>query len=176
MFLVSSNDNMFQQTLVSSLVQKNIQITTQISEPCFAQIDYLIRDSELEIQVKEKVIKLPKPCRFDDVFSQTMILLSGLFITIDQCSYSPIKQNVTFKNKTSKLNDIHNKIFTSLILHLQKGIEKNILYRKIWPKDKEIQINKLDTHLTNIKNKLTKELNYKFKIITAAGKIKLIIN
>ena len=28
----------------------------------------------------------------------------------------------------------------------QNKIDKNLLYKKIWPKDKEIQINKLDTY------------------------------
>lgn len=176
MFLVSSNNDIFQQTLMSSLLQKNLQVTTVPTEPNFAHIEYLIHDADIHIKVHEKITKLRKPCRFDDIFSQTMILLSGLVIAIDHFSYSPIKQNIIYKNKISKLNDIHNKIFSSLVIYLEMGVEKNFLYEKIWPKDKEMQINKLDTHLTNIKNKLIEDLDCKFNIITVAGKIKLVVN
>ena len=46
----------------------------------------------------------------------------------------------------------------------------------IWSQDKDIQINKLDTHITNLKNKIKKGLNIDLKIITNSGILTLIID
>ena len=43
------------------------------------------------------------------------------------------------------------------LLTSKDGIDKEILYKSIWKKDKSIYINKLDTHLTNLK-KLKQDL------------------
>ena len=40
---------------------------------------------------------------------------------------------------------------THLILNKSSGVDKFELYKKIWPLDKDYQINKLDTHLSNLK-------------------------
>jgi DNA-binding winged helix-turn-helix (wHTH) protein len=57
-----------------------------------------------------------------------------------------------------------------------QGISKNDLYKKIWPNDKEVSINKIDTHLTNIKNILNKTINFSLKISSKNGLLKLIID
>ena len=62
------------------------------------------------------------------------------------------------------------------MLNLQIGVDKNFLYGLIWPNDKDIQINKLDTHVTNLKNKIKNELNFDLKIISNAGLLKLCID
>ena len=51
------------------------------------------------------------------------------------------------------------------------GIEKVDLYKIIWPKDKEIILNKLDTHLTNLKNIVQDSFGIFPKIITKNKKI-----
>ena len=52
-----------------------------------------------------------------------------------------------------------------------EGIKKTDLYKIIWPNDVDIQINKLDTHLTNLKNLLQEHFDYTIKFKSNQGKI-----
>ena len=44
----------------------------------------------------------------------------------------------------------------------------------IWPQDKEILINKLDTHLTNTKNLIEEKFKIEFKYSSKKGVIELV--
>ena len=46
----------------------------------------------------------------------------------------------------------------------------------IWKKDKDISINKLDTHLTNLKKSLFNDIGYDLNFSSKSGIIKLAIN
>ena len=50
------------------------------------------------------------------------------------------------------------------------------LYKILWPSDKNIQLNKLDTHLTNLKNLFEKEFNYNLNYFSKQSIIKLLID
>ena len=56
------------------------------------------------------------------------------------------------------------------------SIQKLDLYKILWPNDKNIQLNKLDTHLTNLKNLFEKEFNYNLNYFSKQSIIKLLIN
>jgi len=56
------------------------------------------------------------------------------------------------------------------------GVNKEHLYKFIWPDDKEISINKLDTHLTNLKNLIFDELKFKINFKSLDKTLKLIVN
>ena len=58
----------------------------------------------------------------------------------------------------------------------QDGIDKENLYKFIWSQDKDISINKLDTHLTNLKNDLSNNLGVYINFQSKDKKLKLIIN
>ena len=73
-----------------------------------------------------------------------------------------------------KLNFISNEILRNLYLYKERGIDKNILYSSIWPQDKEILINKLDTHLTNTKNLIQDNFNIELKYASKKGIVKLL--
>jgi len=73
-----------------------------------------------------------------------------------------------------KLGDIHNKILYNLFLNLGQGIKREDLYQLIWPVDKNIQMNKLDTHITNLKKTLFEGLSYQIKISSNHGFLKII--
>ena len=55
----------------------------------------------------------------------------------------------------------------------QDGIDKKILYSIIWPNEKVIQLNKLDTHLTNLKKFLKEEIDYDVIFSSNKGIIKI---
>ena len=56
------------------------------------------------------------------------------------------------------------------------GVNKDELYGLIWKNDKEVSINKLDTHLTNLKKKLKQELDIKINFQSQNKNLKLIID
>ena len=116
------------------------------------------------------------PISFELFFSEIKNLYIERFVNVGNLNYKPVKQSVSFKNNIINLNYIHNIIMTNLILNLDIGIYKNDLYKFIWPNDKDIQINKLDTHITNLKNKIKNGLKIDLNIISNAGILKLIID
>ena len=61
----------------------------------------------------------------------------------------------------------------NLLMSMENGISRKELYFHIWPNDKDIQINKLDTHLTNLKNYLLENLNLKLNIISQKNAVYL---
>ena len=67
-------------------------------------------------------------------------------------------------------------IILNTILLCKEGVDKDHLYKKIWKRDKSIQINKLDTHLTNLKNQLAKEIGFELNFSSKLGILKLCID
>ena len=74
------------------------------------------------------------------------------------------------------MSEIQNKIMIYLFLNTDSGIEKIELIKSIWPKDKDVFLNKLDTHLTNLKNQILNDLNFDLKFSSKSGILKLSIN
>jgi len=112
-----------------------------------------------------KIIKIQKPFSFKSVLDAIDKILNNYEYNLQSVIYAPFRQELVNQTKKLKLTDIHNLILVNLIMY-QYEIDKNILYKKIWPKDKEIQINKLDTHLTNLKNLINKNIDYDLKFKT----------
>ena len=77
--------------------------------------------------------------------------------------------------KKSFLSDIQNTIISNLVIS-NNGLNKDTLYGLIWSKDKEISINKLDTHLTNLKNQLKKELDLSINFQSQDKNLRLLID
>ena len=66
-------------------------------------------------------------------------------------------------------------IISNLIIS-DGGLDKDHLYNLIWKRDKSIYINKLDTHLTNLKKKLYQELDLKINFQSHNKKLQLLID
>ena len=81
-------------------------------------------------------------------------------IEYKKMKYFPYLNKITHNNINFFLNEIHNKIFSNVIFDLDAGINKKDLYQFLWERDKDISINKLDTHLTNLKNLIFKNFNF----------------
>ena len=73
------------------------------------------------------------------------------------------------------LSDIQNIILNTILL-FKEGVDKDHLYKKIWKRDKSIQINKLDTHLTNLKNKLKDDLDLNVNFHSHEKKLRLLVD
>ena len=111
---------------------------------------------------------------FISILSLIGVLIFG--IEVNGAKFYPLRQSLEFKNKHINLGNIHFTIFSHLLLNCNEGSNKVELYKSIWPLDKEYQINKLDTHLTNLKNYLKEKLNFSLIFSTNLGSIYFSIN
>lgn len=173
--LTCHNENLSKQ-LIYVLNQKGMMFVERVDENYFANIEITLINNRLNFKIKNSEISATLPISFEELFVSLKSLLSRIKFKLHTLEYSPITHQVEFNNKKIFLKDIHNIIFSSIILNYQNGIEKNSIYKKIWPIDKNIQINKLDTHLTNLKNQLKESLDYNLKFFSSKGILKLIID
>lgn len=105
-----------------------------------------------------KELKIQLPCRADNLIDQLENISKTFYFTIYDIVYFPLDQILKKSDKLVKLNLIHNNILKLLSIKTE-GIAKAEVYKIIWPKDKDYQVNKLDTHITNLKNIISKELD-----------------
>ena len=85
----------------------------------------------------------------------------------------PIWFNGNENTKQIKLSD-NNNIILSNLFENNEGISKETLYSYLWPTNKDYSINKLDTHLTNLKNFLKQNCSLDFQFKSQKGLLKLI--
>ena len=104
--------------------------------------------------------ELPFPIEINIVKNILVKILNNFCIKFENAHYFPQRALVKFNNQSLQLGEIQNSILKNIML-ARNGIKKNYLYSIIWPKDKEIAINKIDTHLTNLKNNLLSEIGLK---------------
>ena len=97
-------------------------------------------------------------------------------INFENGRYFPY-QRLIKKNDYEKiyLSYLQNIILSNLIVN-QKGIEKFVLYKLIWPEDRNISINKLETHLTNLKTHINSNLDININFQSQNKILKLIID
>ena len=166
-FKIISNNPILEKEIYSLL---EIKIDQRFS---FSEIDNFLFVLKIQENTSEtflnsdfsKIIKIQKPFPFKSVLDAIDKILNSYEYNLQSVIYAPFRQELVNQEKKLKLTDIHNLILINLIIYQYK-IDKNILYKKIWPKDKEIQINKLDTHLTNLKNLINQNLGYDLKFKT----------
>jgi DNA-binding response OmpR family regulator len=121
----------------------------------------------IEIQEKEKNIilnvngskkKFIIPIDINILAAEISKKIMNINIQILDYKYFPYQRLITNIKKKSLLSDIQNTIMSKLLIY-KEGIDKEGLYQSIWKRDKEVSINKLDTHLTNLKNQLKSDLD-----------------
>ena len=170
MLLINSNNPHYLEAFKNLFKQKKISISDNISDKFFAEIFFDIQnDSKLIISTQglKKIFNLP--LEFENIFNFLVDHISTLKIEYGKIDYFPYKQELIFREKKFHLKEIHNIIFANLILNKQTGIDKSILYKKSWPLDKVFSINKLETHLTNLKNELRDNLQFNFQFSSNEG-------
>ena len=173
MYHIISNDNFVLDKFIELFDQKNLKFSSDKEKNYFASIILQISNKDLLIKTEKIFIKYAFPVSFEKIFFELLQALSDIKYEFNELEYNPINHTVTFKSKTIKLKSIHNTIFKDLFLNKDSGIQKEIIYLNLWPNDKDIMINKLDTHLTNLKNFLKEELDFNLQFVSSAGMIKL---
>ena len=134
--------------------------------------------SDIDIKISspyQETISISKPCHFSQIINKINIFKQNYSVKLGWIYYFPFLGSINFNKEKSFLSETQNHILCSLVC-FKDGIQKKILYESIWPRDKNISENKLDTHLTNLRNHIFDFSNYKLNFKTLKGSIKLNIN
>lgn len=162
MIELKSNNSEFIKylTLIMSQLGLEQYKTDELNQPFLIDLDYKEHLIKINALGLEKKIQLP--CRITKIIEEIAMISKEFYFKIEDLFFFPISQELTMLNKdiSVKLNYIHNTILAEIVLN-QKGVSKTDLYKMVWPNDKEIQINKLDTHITNLKNIINNKFNKK---------------
>lgn len=116
-----------------------------------------------------------KPLSFSSIFNDLRKEIMKISYQINSLCYFPYLREIINGKVRIHLSDIQNKILLLLVAN-KNGVNKEGLYKFIWPNDKDISINKLDTHLTNLKNLISDELKFDVNFKSLDKNLKLIIN
>ena len=171
MFLLECNEKFLINSISSLLIQKNIFHTLEKEKKFFFILEIIVSQNEIELRGPSKIIKLKTPTTINLLVKEVFNLFSDFTLEIKGAKFYPLKQSIVYKNQETYLGNIQFTIFSQLVLNIEKGLNKIDLYKVIWPSDKEFQFNKLDTHLTNLKNHLKDKINYDFIFSTRSGLI-----
>lgn len=176
MILLDSDQSFLHEQLYHLLKQRGVEVTQNPNTNYFVKIIISQHNQNLMLDINkvQKVFKTPLSFKSltNDLFEELFLIQIG----VKDFTYYPYKQVLNFQNKNIKLKQIHYQIINNLILNIHNGLEKDQLYQIVWPNDKSLSINKLDTHLTNLKSLINNEVGFKVDFQTKNRVLKLIIN
>ena len=177
MYLIESNNKFFEKHLIELFLQKSIDVTNDSNSKFYERIYIDLQSHTIKVIKREEIMLTSKlPISTEILFNKISDFLSKIFINFQDALYYPLSQKLEYQNKFIKLGIIHNTIFSICFLNLKQGVDKFQLYKSLWPEDKEIYMNKLDTHLTNLKTKIKTDLLKEIKLITKDSKLYLVSN
>lgn len=137
------------------------------------KIDFYFSKNLIKLNFNKIELKnIPTPVTVKKLFSIFEQLNGLIQINLKEVVYFPFKLEIKNIRTSIYLTEIHNQIILNLCIN-PKGVDKNFLYKKIWPTDKDISINKLDTHLSNLKKLLENKFDRQFNISSNKGKVLL---
>jgi len=177
MIFVKCENNFLTKQFSNIFIQCGMPFTTNPETKVFINLYLEITDKNLKVKNEKEIFLLPLPIEVEEFNKKIIQQFQNFVFSYNSIQYYPLKQVVIFKKKEVILRNTHNLIFRQLLLNInQDGINKRDLYYQIWPNDKNLQLNKLDTHLTNLKNYLLSELELEIIILTKNNKTNLIID
>ena len=167
------DNSLFHKTISDYLLQKNLIISSNENHKILIEIQNFEKAIVLNINGFKKEISLPIDINF--LNSQIQKKIVDINLPIGDQKYFPYQSVISNQSKKTLLSDIQNLIISNLIMNKQ-GIDKEYLYNLIWKRDKSVYINKLDTHLTNLKKKLHEELDLKINFQSQNKTLRLLID
>jgi len=176
MYLIKSNNKFYLYKIYDFLNQKKVPILLDGDKKTYGVLKLEFLDSNLKVQFNKDKFLFDLPLNIEFFFHEIYNLLSENSIQVGELTYYPVKELISKKNVTVSLRNTHNLIFNQALINNRCGVLKTDLYNLIWPSDIDIHMNKLDTHLTNLKNFLKKELNYDLKFISNHGMIQFLLD
>jgi len=167
-----SNNNLLVDTLNSYYLEHSFVL---VNIHYFQKIKLENDEKNIILEFEKKKILIPLPIQISVLKNEINKVLSNFEIQLRDFNYYPFQNFIQTKSKKVFLTNIQNLIFSNLI-NAKQGLDKNVLYETIWKQDKDISINKLDTHLTNLKNLLNSSLNIHITFQSKNKKIELLID
>ena len=174
MIKITCNDELFYSTIINLLVRKNF-VSGKNVDKYFAIINVEVKNNNIYLECEDKQENLSLPIDVNLFLGQILRIISDIKISRDEYDYFPYQRLLLRDSKKSLLSDIQNIIFSNLVIS-KSGINKDNLYSLIWKKDKDISMNKLDTHLTNLKNQLKNDLGITANFQSQDKTLRLLIN
>lgn len=174
MIKINCKDKYFLSIFNNLLEQKNFFFNSS-SDNHYAIINIEVNLNNILLDINGNRVKLSLPIDTNLFFKQILKMISDIKILIGKYYYFPYQRLLISNEDRTMLSDIQNTIFSNLI-NSPMGLNKNKLYNIIWKKDKDISINKLDTHLTNLKNQLKDDLGIKAKFQSRDKMLTLLID
>ena len=171
MFLLESDDLLLVSSVSSILNQKDIFHTLEKEEKYFFTLKLIQKNKHIELKSLSNTFKIETPTTISCLVKNISDYFVHFTLDIKGAKYYPLKRSLVYKNKEAYLGEIHFIIFSQLMLNRDEGINRIQLYKYIWPMDKDLQLNKLDTHLTNLKNYLKEKLNLSLLFFSRSGLI-----
>ena len=175
MFLISCDDLFIRDKVISLFIDNNPIFTDRKDQIYFCKIDLLHKKDKFKFSLNDNSQIFNCPIEFKIIYASMISQLNNYSTKLDNLDYYPMSGEVKNDRTVVKLNFIHGSILNSLLL-FKEGVNKIDLYKKIWPKDVNISLNKLDTHLTNLKNILSSNFNCNINFQSSSGIQKLLIN
>jgi hypothetical protein len=177
MFLaVSSNDTQLENFIETTIKQVTSYKVLDSKNHRLLRLNFF--SAEKLITISDNINKnytLQKPFHYSDLMKIIYEIQHNYYEIIGDLTYYVSSGNIKYNNKSIWLSETQNTIMSSLVCY-KEGIYKKDLYLDIWPRDKEIFENKLDTHLTNLRNLIFDFSEYYLNFKTSKGKIKLDVN
>jgi hypothetical protein len=167
-----SNNNLLVDTLNNYYLEHSFVL---VNNHYFQKIKLENDEKNIILEFEKKKILIPLPIQISVLKNEINKVLSNFEIQLRDFNYYPFQNFIQTKSKKVFLTNIQNLIFSNLI-NAKQGLDKNVLYETIWKQDKDISINKLDTHLTNLKNLLNSSLNIHITFQSKNKKIELLID
>lgn len=176
MINITCNNNWVHKKISDLLYQKGLYIIDNENKNFFLNINIDDREDSVLLISREKSYKFIKPIDFMEIYSKIILIILDVEFNFNHLTYFPFRNLILNEKNKINLGEKHNLIFSYLLINQQAGISKFNLYKKIWPEDVDMQINKLDTHLTNLKKFLKTELDYDLNVKSQKNILKLTIN
>ena len=174
MIKLNCNNYLVEQTLTNFFENKNFSLASE-NDSYFTIVNIHQAEKSIVIIIGDLKKEILLPADLSHLSSEILKLIVDVNVPFSSYYYFPYQRLVKNKKKRSLLSDIQNIILNNILL-FSDGIDKELLYQRIWKRDKSIQINKLDTHLTNLKNKLNDELNLNINFQSHDKKLRLLID
>lgn len=174
MIKVECQDPLLLKSLLSLFEQKKI-ISSVNPSNYFNLIKVEHSYKSISLNVDNKKFNFLEPVNLNELIKMIQAHLTDYCISFDHFDYLPYQRIILRNKKKIFLTEIQNNILTTLFLN-KEGLNKDEVYKLIWPMDKLISINKLDTHLTNLKTQISSELGVEISFRSKEKNLKLIIN
>ena len=174
MINIEFENDFISESVLEILKQIDFLIITNENNS-FATIKIVQKKDVILLLLDDKKISFKLPIEFQVLFQNIQNLLTNVVVAKESFNYFPFQSLIIKNNKKLLLTELQNKLFSSLLLNKQ-GIGNEDLYKLIWPNDRNLSFNKIETHMTNLKNYLKSELDLFIKIQSNNKLINLIIN